>query len=458
MIRFVRTLWQDRLLRGIVKNSSYLFSSNSAAIVLSTLQGIFAARLLGVAEYGILTATIIPFVSNVNRLLSFRMSELVVKYMGQFIAQGEKDRAAAVVKATALAEMLASLFAYLILLLVAPLAARYLAKDEGTTSLFVIYGLVLMANFAYETGTGVLQASNLFNRLALINLIQSIITASLIFAAFLAKRGMIEVMSAYLLGKTFAGLGVAVVAFRQLNTALGRGWWRVSLSRLPDRRELVRFVFSTNLQSTVNLVVRDSESLFISALRSPTEAGYYRIALAVINLVMLPIEPFIAPTYAEISRTTAQRDWGLTKRLLKRVSAISGTWTLSAGGFLALFGYWIIPLMYGVEFRPAYPAVLLLLVGYGFANILHWNRPLLLALGMPVFPLKTSALVGLVKTALTVWVVPVYGYIAEAAILSGFFVSSISVIVWRGISELNLRLSSSPSIATPQQSAVDNPP
>ena len=97
MIKTLRAMWQDKLLRGIVKNSSYLFSSNSVAIVLSMLQGIFAARLLGVTNFGILAGVILPVASDIHRLVSFRMSEPVVKYLNQFLAEGRKDRAAAVV-------------------------------------------------------------------------------------------------------------------------------------------------------------------------------------------------------------------------------------------------------------------------------------------------------------------------------------------------------------------------
>jgi O-antigen/teichoic acid export membrane protein len=78
---------------------------------------------------------------------------------------------------------------------------------------------------------------------------------------------------------------------------------------LPDRREMLRFAISTNLNQTINLVARNSETLLIAFLRSPVEAGYYRLALSLINLVMTPIDPFISATYAEITRTVARKEW-----------------------------------------------------------------------------------------------------------------------------------------------------
>lgn len=441
MLQILRSWWQDRLLRGVVQNSSYLFTSNSAALALSVIQGILAARLLGSVGYGVLAATIIPFVSNVHRLLSFRMSELVVRYLGQSLAEGKKDQAAAAVKIAALAEACTSLLAYLVLLLASPLAARYLAKDPAAAPFFMIYGVILLGNLVYETAAGVLQSSRDFSSLALVNLLQGVITTLLIVAAYIFQGGLLDVLFAYLVGKTFAGLAVSVLAIRRLEKSLGHTWWRASLSHAPPLKQMARFAVSTNLHGTVNLITRDNETLFIAYLRSPLEAGYFRIALAIINLVVLPIDPFITTTYAEIARSIARRHWMQTRRLLRRVSTLSGAWTIAAAAALALFGAWIIPALYGQEYLPAYPALLLLLVGYGFANILNWNRPLLLALGMPEFPLKISAVVGSIKTILTFLLLPVFGFIAEAAILSGFLVTSIVIIVWRGVGELNLRAS-----------------
>ena len=80
--------WQDKLLRGVLKNTSYLFSSNSLSAALGMVNSIFVVRLLGVDGLGLVT-TVQTFVSNVNRFLSFRMSEVVVKYLGQALVKNQ---------------------------------------------------------------------------------------------------------------------------------------------------------------------------------------------------------------------------------------------------------------------------------------------------------------------------------------------------------------------------------
>src|SRR5512132_2703832 len=169
MISFFQKIYsglrEDALLGRVVRNSSYLFGSNTVSAALNVLQGIFVTRLLGDTGYGLL-AIVMDFASNTNRLLSFRMSEVVVKYMGEALAQGNKERAAALVKGIGLAEAATSILAYLVLLVLSFWGARTFAENISVAYLFRFYGLFLLANLIYETSVGVLQTTNKFNQVA----------------------------------------------------------------------------------------------------------------------------------------------------------------------------------------------------------------------------------------------------------------------------------------------------
>ena len=423
-------LREDSLLQRVVRNSSYLFSSSAVSALLSVVQMYFVVRLLSPEAYGLVFGIIMVFASNVNRLLSFRMSEVVVIYVGEALTQENRDRAAALLKGIGLVEALTSVLAYLVLLALSAFAAQ----TYGTSAfVFAFYGLFLLANLIYETSVGVLQTTDHFNYVARANLFQSIATASLIFMAFILKRGSFEILAAYLVGKTIAGLTVSSSAIRAVNRRLGSGWMRASLSLLSDWKSIGRFMLSTNLNGTINLFARDNIPLYIGYFLSSAEVGYFKFALWLISLVMLPIEPFIWPTYAEITRTIAHRQWDTTRKLLKQVSSIAGVWTLLTGGGLIALGWWLIPLIFGADYSPAYPAIVILLVGYGCANILNWNRPLLLALGKPAYPLFVAGIVGAVEVALIFIFVPRGSYLTAAIIFSGYLAVSIIWMVLRGL-------------------------
>ncbi len=451
-------IWkEDNLLRKVVKNSGYLFSSNTLSIPLSAVQSIFAARLLGVANFGLL-GIVTSFAANINRLLSFRMGEPVVKYMGQYLVQGKKDLAAAVFKAAALTEVATSAVTYLLLLLLAPLAAHFIAKDPSAALLIDIYGLMLIANLIPETSAAVLQVGGHFRSQAVINLIQSIVVAIMIVGAFFFNGSIWTVLIAYLVGKVIYGVGMTVYAFYQAGHMLGPKWWKASLSLLPDRRAFWGFALSTNLSGTVNLFTRDSEDLWLGYFLTTEAVGYYKAAKAVINLVLMPITPFINTTYPEITRAITLRAWGGLRNLLKRLTLLSTVWTGSVVLILFTVGGWLLPALYGPAFGPSYPAVLILLLGYGIANILFWNRHLLLSLNLPNYPLKVIAIAGLVKIALSFILVPRFGYLAEAVLLSAFLGVSVIFIVLRGVREVRrqaLAEPQPPASALPQHSSPE---
>lgn len=458
MFKTLRAWWHDKLLRGVLKNSSFLFSSNTISAALGMVNSIFATRLLGVEGLGLVTI-VQTFVTNVNRLLSFRMSEVTVKYLGQVLAAGQRDQAdatsaspsanqtiasnsqaAALVKGIGLVEAGTSTLAYLVLLLLASWAARVLAKEPSVAVLFPFYGLMLLANLVYETSSGVLQTHKRFDRLALINTFQSVLTTALILMAFLLRRSVVEVLAAYLVGKAFAGFAISIIAFRQMDQTAGHGWWRASLKQVPDWRSIWGFAVNTNLNGTVNLVTRDNAYLYLAYLSpayiAQTYVGYIKLGLSIINFITLPIDPFIWPTYAEITRTIALRQWQRTRSLLKQVSSIAAAWTVTVAAVIAVFGWWLIPLVYGPATLPVYPVVLILLVGYSTANIFNWNRPLLLAFGKPAYPLLVSLTVGVIEILLILLLVPQGGYLMMSAILSGYLATTVGITAWRGWREI----------------------
>lgn len=448
----MREWGQDHLLKRVVRNSAFLFASNAINAILSIL----TANLLGVAVFGVL-GIVISFVSNINRLLSFRMGDVVVKYMSEYLAREEKARAAAVVKAAALIEGVTSVAAYGLLALLAPLGAEYLSDDPAFLPLFLVYGLTILANITTETATGVLQVGSHFRSQAVINLAQSLVTAGVLIYAYITGGGLMVVLTAYLAGKVILGLSPIALALYWLPRMLGRDWWKASFDNLPPLRELARFSISTNFSGTINMIARDSEVLWVGYFFSPLVAGYYKTALALINLIIMPITPFISTTFPEITRAIVKKQWLRLETLLKRVTVISAGWTFAVAIGLALFGQrvlfepWLVfdrvVSIYRAEFAPALLVLMVLLAGFGAANILFWNRPLLLALGLAEVSLWVGFWTMAAKVVLAFIIVPRAGYLSEAALLSAYFIVSVGLMVYKGLREVSRRKAMDPEMA-----------
>ncbi len=420
-------LIQSEIIRRLVKNSGYLFSTTGISAGLSMVQGILVVRLLGVANYGILGA-IITFTSVVNKFASFRMSELVIKYIGQFSEIGDHKRAAAVFKAAALTEMSASLLAYGLIWVLAPLGARYLAKDASLANWFSLYGLIVLANLISESSTGLLQIFDRFRRMAALGVIQSMVTLAIVTLAYLTNGGLLQILQAYLAGKIVGALGLTVAAILEANRRWGNGWWRASLSLLrPQVRELANFAISTNISASLSLVNKDSELLWVSFFRGPEETGFYRLALTLANLVQMPVSPLPQATYPELSREVARKNWNNVRYVLRQGSLMAGGYTLATALVLLVFGQPIIQTLYTAAFLPSYPALLILLAGFLIANTFYWNRTALLALGRPDFPTKINLSLAILKLAGMFLLVPRYGYLASAALLAGSYILGVSI-------------------------------
>ena len=419
-------------MRRIFKNSGYLFSATGIAAGISMLQSILVGRLLGVAGLGLL-GTITVFISVVNKFVSFRMTELVIKYVGHYTETGDQRRAAVVFKSAALAEMAASIAAFLLICLLAPLAATYLAKDASLAYLFVLYGLIVLANLISESSTGLLQVFDRYRRIASLNVVQSILTLAIIFWVYVTNGNIVQIVVAYLIGKTVGALILTIAALTEAGRHWGPGWWKTPFSLLrPQARELTHFAVSTNLSASLNLINKDGELLWVSLFRGPVEAGFYRTAMSIVNLVQMPVSPLPDATYPEINREAAHKNWKNMRHVLRQGMLIAGGFTLAVAVFLAAFGRQVILLLYkNPGFLPAYPALMIMLVGFMVANTFYWNRIALLTLGRPDFPTKVNLVLAVIKIIGILLLVPKFGYLASAALFAGYYICSTSLAAWK---------------------------
>ncbi len=440
--RFLR----NPLLQRVIRNSGYLFSAKTGSAALSFGQSVLAGRILGVAGLGLLGA-VTQFSGLINRLTSFRMGELVVSYVGEYISDEKDEHAAAVFKFASLAEIISSVIAYGAVLALASLAARILTPDPELAGVFAIYGLTVLVNLMAESANGLLQCFDRYRLIAAITLGQSVLTLALIGATYFTGGGLLQVVLAYLAGKAAWAISISLASLFEARRQWGAGWWRAPFALIADRkREMARFAVSTNLTTSLTLITRDSEMLWLNALSSPVQAGYYKLALAFTNVLLIPVDPLISTTYRELSREVGARRWANVRYLLRSGSLISAAFSLSAALGLVLFGPLIISLTYGPEFTPAYSSLLILLAGVVVVNIFYWNRNVLLPLGKPEVPTKVYLVGTVLRVAAILVLVPATGAHGMAALLSAFFIGTTLFLVWRTLVELD-RAQSDPAWA-----------
>jgi O-antigen/teichoic acid export membrane protein len=437
--KLLNTLREDPLMERVIRSSAHLFTSNSLSLALTVIQGALAVRLLGATGLGLITL-VIGYASTVNSLLSFRMGELVVRYGGEYLEKGQKNKACALIKAASLAEAIVSALAFLVVLISAEWASLTFAKMPGTAALFVVFAVGLLANFNVETSIGVLQVTGKIKHQGTINLIQSFVSITLVISAFFWGNALLLVLMAYLMSKAIPGLGIFIYARKQLHETLGRGWWKTPLANLSEPRSVLRFAISSNISATIIKVFRESEPLWVGYFLSTGAVGYYKVAYSLVGFLAVPADPLIAATYPEINRLIVQKAWDSLKGFLRKITSISFIINVAAGlGFLFL-GRAVILLYSGSEdFLGAYPTMLALFFGLAFNYTLFWNRPLLLSLGLPEFPIWATLAAGLIKVGLAFWLIPKFGIMAAGALLSYYYIASVGMMALRGVQQIKIK-------------------
>ena len=433
--------FNDRVLRRILRNTTYLILSN----VISVFLTIFITRKLGVYNYGIL-GLITSYVTNINKLFSFRMNEVVVRYVGEAITNRDRRKTGAMIKFAALVEAVTSLFAFVFMAATAKLGAKIFLDDPALSNLILFYGITILSGMIMETANGVLRVINRYKSIALVSLIQNAIVAMVVYLAATNGLGLFGILSAYLIGKIILGVVPVLLCLGWLPRVIGPDWWKAPISLIDNKREILKFTVSTNISSTINLLARDGELLWVGALLDPKAAGYYKTAMTVINMVLTPINPLIDTSYPEMNRAIIRKDWAQIKILLRKITTLSAVWTGAAFTGLLFFGRQMLfyPIkfpfraiqIFKPDFLPAYDLIMILMIGYGIANILFWNRTLLLTFSEANYATYVSFYTMLVKLFLTVVLVPRGAYYIEAILLSAYLAVSVLIMTFHGLSKL----------------------
>jgi O-antigen/teichoic acid export membrane protein len=432
-------VFKNETIRRIVENAGYLVSAQGVTILIGLVQPVLVLSMIGPAEWGLIT-NIRTFANNANRITSFRINEMVVSYFRSYEEQGQREKAIAVYKLAGFLEILGATLAFIVIALLASWGSEFFGNAPETQQLWVLFGTVVLLNFLLDSSKGLLQALNLFSVNALINASTSVVTFLLVVLVYISGDGsLINIMLALYLGKAFNALTFTVTGLKVAFQRWGGDWWRMPMGVLrEDLRGILNFSFNTNLTSTISMITRDSEPLWVSSILGLEAAGYYAFAHSIVKQFQAPILYIANTSYPELSREIARKRWAETKDLLRRISRLGIIYALPIIGGLLLVGKPIFSLLWPTM-MPSYPLVLILIFGFSFEYVLIWNRVTLLALKRASFPTMIN-LVGLIlKIAVIFLLVDQLGEAALAWALFAYMVLTVGGTSLRALLEINRR-------------------
>ena len=388
-----------------LKHLALSMGTRLAMIGLRLLRNVLLARILGPSERGLFA-----LLSTLPDLISAATSGGLNSAVGYQAAQ---QRSMGLLLSQVL--VFGCLLAGLLTLLVVALLREFGTELDITTQLGLLAWLLLLAVPLTVFKSGLLTLHNACGGVGAFNalrLMESLAPLLLFVALFWMWRD--SALEAALIS-WLAGLGLVVLA----------GWMWLRRDHVVTLRwdrsgqnELLRYGARSHPDLLFQQMMLRSDFLFIGALLGSTALGHYAMASAAAELLLIVPEAVTTP----LMKRLLQQDSDM-QRLTPLALRLTATVMLGACLGMALIGEWLIVILFGIAYQPAYPALLALLPGlFGlcYASILRLD---LLGKDRPG---TVSLLMGggaLLNLALNLILIPRYGIVGAAAASSIAYLS-----------------------------------
>jgi O-antigen/teichoic acid export membrane protein len=373
-----RRFYGDVVANKFGRDVGALTIANIISAALNLAQGILVARWLNPELYGV-AGLVMLYPTFVYAVVDARAAVAAVKYFGEYVALGKRERALAICKLTYAADLAAACVAFLIVVIGAPAAARLLVHDPQVDGLIILYGAALLPRALAGTSNALLVALDRSPWIALIEAGTSALRVMLAIGLVLGGWQVMGVIWANAIAAAAMGLIYGWVTWVLIRRAYGSSILTGRLHALKgERRQILEFFTYNNLNAFVTIMSQHLDSILLGYFRGPTEVGYYRLAKNLSGVVGYVKVPLFAVSYAQLARI-----WSLGQRqafrqrareLAQHIGIPLAVAVLIGAGVVP----WVVPLLVGESYTPAIGATQILFVGAAVSIPFLWQRAIYL--------------------------------------------------------------------------------
>lgn len=371
MRAFGRRWLGDSILRRMAGNTLVLLGGKALGGVLSLATVALAVRALGLEGYGVLVL-IHTFAVAVANIGKFQSWQAVLRYGAPALEEGRLKDFARLVRFTLLLDWGSAVAATAAAVAGALLAGPLLGWPEALAAEGALYGLSVLF-LVTATPTGLLRLYDRFDLLAVQSNVAALVRLIGAAVAFLAGGGLTAFLAIWFAANVVACVTIYASGWREMHRRGHRAadvGWR-GLGR--PFGGIWRFVWSTNLSSTVSVGFVHLGTLLTGALLGPAEAALFRIARQTASALTKPVKLVVQVLYPEFARLAGAGEMARLRGLMLRLLRMAGVAALVCLAMLVLAGPLLLQVIGGAEAQGAY-AVLLWL---GAAALLDlWALPL----------------------------------------------------------------------------------
>jgi len=379
----MRHWFRDHHFQSLLRNTGYLAGSKAIAAIAGLATLAFAGRSLGVLMFGVLVL-ITSYAKAASGLSKFQSWQLVVRYSGQVLAGGDP---AQFKNATSFAlglDLLSGIGGMIIAIALLPLIGSWFGIEDQYLFLAIFYCL-LLPTMGAATANGVLRSLDRFDLISWQSTTYPTIRAILCGFAWLNGASFETFVLIWLVTDLGGDLYMWFLAWRELRRRqLLEGIWpTLRPDGLPGAW---KFAIHVNFNASLITAWGPLARLVIGGLVGPAGAALYRIASSLADSAQKPSDMLAKTFYPEIVRMdlASKKPW----KLMLRGTVLATVIGLFFIALLLAAGRPLIEFLFGAEFLPAYPALIILMIA-PLLGIISFPLPsMLLALDRPAGPVK----------------------------------------------------------------------
>jgi O-antigen/teichoic acid export membrane protein len=382
----MRHWFQDRHFQSLLRNSGYLAASRGATAICGLATLAFTGRGLGVVLFGLLVL-IHSYAKAASSIIRFQSWQLIVHYGTRGLAAGEQQGFRDATGFAFALDVVSGILGMVLAIALLPLLADWFQIPKQYQTLAVLYCL-LLPTMAAATPVGVLRALDRFDLLSIQGTFTPTSRAILTGLAWWFELPFTAYVLIWFVTDLAGDLLMWWLAAREMKRhglltgirpnlharGLDGGW---------------KFAWAVNLTGSLAAAWGPVANLLVGGLLGPVSAGLYRISQTLIDSAAKPSDMLAKVFYPEVVRLDFKT--GHPWRLMLRSAALTGAIGLACALVIAIGGRPLLTLLFGPEFAPAYPVLMVMILALLLTMIAFPLGPMLYGLDRANAPLIARA-------------------------------------------------------------------
>ena len=421
-------------LRRLIGNASLLAGGRSLNGIFNLAAMTLIVRSVGLEMFGILVL-VHAVMSTISDVAKFQSWQAVLRFGTSAIEQERTLDFRRLVKLTILLDFGAAMLGILIAVIATPLIAPRFDWPPEWIPMIQLYALSIFF-MVTATPTGLLRLFDRFDLLSVSNAMGSFVRV-LGGLWVVVYGGSLELLlMIWFISTAVSGLWLMGHAFRGLSK---RGLFqgpRLGYRGLTEGHEgIVRFVLTTQANSTLSASTRRFPAVVVGLLLTPAAAGLYDISRQVTTLLSRFAKVMKPAIYPEFARLDVQNDvQGIRQLMLRSMLLMAGAGTVLVAP-LIIFGRPLLGFVFGEEVVAAYGLVVVLALAAAVRLLAFPLEPALISMGHAGVALRVRFVTVSVFLICLFTLIPRIGlvgagYAGLAAALASMTGHSIALVSW----------------------------